>query len=44
MTTFTRRMMLDTVLSAAAAGVFVRPSLPGARSEPRLVSGSLCLT
>ena len=25
MTTFTRRMMLDTVLSAAAAGVFVRP-------------------
>ena len=31
MTTFTRRMMLDTVLSAAAAGVFVRPSSAGSQ-------------
>ena len=31
MTTFTRRMMLDTVLSAAAAGVFVRPASAGSQ-------------
>jgi hypothetical protein len=31
MTTFTRRMMLDTVLSAAAAGVFVRSASAGSQ-------------
>ena len=31
MTTFTRRVMLDTVLSAAAAGVFVRPASAGSQ-------------
>ena len=31
MTTFTRRMMLDTVLSAAVAGVFVRPASAGSQ-------------
>jgi 2-haloacid dehalogenase len=31
MATFTRRMMLDTVLSAAAAGVFVRPASAGSQ-------------
>jgi 2-haloacid dehalogenase len=31
MTTFTRRIMLDTVLSAAAAGVFVRPASAGSQ-------------
>jgi hypothetical protein len=29
MTAFSRRMMLDTVLAAAAAGVFVRPAFAG---------------
>ena len=37
----TRRMMLDTVLSAAAAGVFVRPAFAGsqvgATARPRIV-------
>ena len=33
MTTFTRRMMLDTVLSAAAAGVFVRPASAGSQGR-----------
>ena len=31
MATFTRRMMLDTVLSAAVAGVFVRPASAGSQ-------------
>lgn len=31
MTTFTRRMMLDTVLSAAVVGVFVRPASAGSQ-------------
>ena len=31
MTTFTRRKILDTVLSAAAAGVFVRPAFAGSQ-------------
>jgi 2-haloacid dehalogenase len=31
MTTFTRRTILDTVLSAAAAGVFVRPASAGSQ-------------
>src|SRR5688500_847435 len=41
MTAFTRRMMLDTVLSAAAAGVFVRPAFAGsqvgAAARPRII-------
>ena len=41
MTTFTRRMMLDTVLSAAVAGVFVRPasalSQVGATARQRII-------
>jgi hypothetical protein len=44
MATFTRRIMLDTVLSAAAPECLCDQRLLGARSEPRLASGSWCLT
>jgi hypothetical protein len=41
MTAFSRRMMLDTVLAAAAAGVFVRPAFAGsqvgAAARPRII-------
>jgi hypothetical protein len=44
MTTFTRRMILATVLSAAAAGVFVRPASAGSQVGAAARQRIMCLT